>query len=212
MSYGAIALLRAWGKQASENDLGTVLQSLWIAREPLVVANLLRVFAARRVPDFDLRLIDLCHSDDSAVRRNAFVAISNIAHSAVRDFALRQLQTSPDDWLVLSLFHRNYRPRYEHLLFEAAELPHAVCEVHWFLMAFIDLLEMNPGADASRLGPLIYFLTPCEHCRFRAFRLLRRRKSDPAWMVRECRADANEECRELANGDSIDPPTEGGAA
>src|SRR5262249_26052891 len=44
--------LRGWGRHANEADLQIVLQYLWSAWEPRVIANLLRVFAARALPEF----------------------------------------------------------------------------------------------------------------------------------------------------------------
>lgn len=192
-------LMGAWGKEAGEDDLRGVVQVLWGAREPDVTANLLRVFSARPLPDFDSRMIDLCRHDNDMVRRCAFTALANISNLAVRDFALGELYERPNDRHVVALFTKNYRPRDEYLLFEATELPDGQCGAHWFLMNLIELLEENDGADRSRIAPLVYFMTPCENCRFKAFQLLHSQKSAPDWMVEECRDDSNEERYELAH-------------
>ena len=62
------------------------------------------------------------------------------------------------------------------------EFPDDECELHWLLMDAIKVLEKNPEADCSRLGVIAYASTPCEHCRFRAARLLVNQQVAPEWL------------------------------
>jgi hypothetical protein len=190
--------LRGWGRHAKDGDLRTVLQHLWAAREPRVIANLLRVFSARALPAFDARLLGLCRHGDEAVRRRAFAALAQNAHPLVRQFALTQLPKGVPDGSVVALFLNNYHEDDERRILEALELPEDGCEQHWLLMDVLKVLEKNPAADCSRLAALSYARTPCENCRFSAARLLWAQHAAPGWLVEECRYDSNEECRELA--------------
>jgi hypothetical protein len=186
-----------WGRYASEADLLTVLQHLWAEREPVVVANLLKVFLFRAPPEFDARFIELCRHGDKEVRRRAFAALKRVNHPLVREFALAQLASGEHDRSVIALFIKNYRRGDEERILEVMELPDDVCQLHWLLMDVREVLEKNPEADCSRLGVIVYALTPCENCRFFAVRLLHNQQVAPGWLKEECRYDSGKECREL---------------
>jgi hypothetical protein len=191
--------LRGWGIHARAGDLQTVLQRLWGAQEPRIIANLLKVFSARALPEFDTRLIELGRHGDEEVRRRAFAALAQIAHPLVRDFALTELRKGVRHGSVVALFINNYRQGDEQRLLEAMELPDDECELHWLLMDAIKSLEKNPEADCSRLGVIAYASTPCETCRFYAARLLLNQQVAPEWLQEECRYDSGEDCRQLAH-------------
>ena len=193
---------RGWGMHADEADLQAVLQRLRAEQEPRVIANLVKVFSARPLPEFDDRLIELCRHGDEEVRRRAFAALVPNAHPLVREFALTELEKGVRDGSAVALFINNYRQGDEHGILEAMELPDDVCELHWLLMDVIKVLEKNPEADCSRLGVIGYALTPCENCRFHTARLLLKQNAAPGWLTDECRFDSGEDCRKL-----VDTPT-----
>jgi hypothetical protein len=188
---------RGWGMHADETDLQAVLQRLWAEQEPRVIANLVKVFSARPLPEFDARLIELCRHGDEEVRWRAFAALAQNSHPLVREFALTELQNGVRDGSVVALFINNYRRGDEHRILNAMELPNDECELHWLLMDAIKLLEKNPEADCSGLGVLGYASTPCGMCRFRAARLLVNQNAAPGWLTDECRHDSGEDCRKL---------------
>jgi hypothetical protein len=188
---------RGWGMYAKEADLQTVLQRLWAAREPRVIANLLKIFSRRALPEFDARLIELCRHDDEEVRRWAFNALEENAHPLIREFALTELQNGIHDRSVVALFINNYVKGDEHLFLESIEFPKDVDEVHWLLMDVVKVLEENSEAACFRLGVIAYASTPCENCRFHAVRLLLKRQAAPDWLSEECRYDSCKDCREL---------------
>src|SRR5262249_45727192 len=70
---------RGWGIHADETALQAVLQRLWTEKEPRVIANLVKIFRARALPEFDARLIELCLHGDGEVRRQAFAALAQNA-------------------------------------------------------------------------------------------------------------------------------------
>jgi hypothetical protein len=80
------------------------------------------------------------------------------------------------------------------------ELPEDPFERHGLLEDVRNLLEENPSADPSKLGLIVYAETPCEVCRAGIVTLLKARNAAPAWLLEECRDDANEEIRKEALG------------
>ncbi len=198
---------RGWGMHASEPELQAVLQRLWTVREPLVIWNLISVFAARALPEFDARFIEFCRHDDGEIRHKAFHALRKNADPRVRALALAELQEGLRDGYVAGLFINNYQQGDERLILDALELPEDACELHWLLTAVNDVLENNTEADCSQLGVIVYALTPCENCRFHAARRLHQQQRTPAWLREECQFDSAEECRKLVNqlADTTEP-------
>lgn len=187
---------RGWGMYADEPDLRAILSALRAADDPNVIGRLLQVFSNRALPEFDPRLIELCQHDDDNVWCRAFTALALNADAAVRSFALEQLAieaTRP----VISLFARNFRPGDEQRILEAMRLPEEPCELHWLLRDVLDVLERNPEAECSQLAIITYGSTPCQNCRFYAARVLHKQDTAPAWLIEECRFDADERCRRL---------------
>jgi len=199
-------LFRGWGMHADEGDLGMVLQHLLAAQEQKVIVNLLKVFSKRSFPQFDARIIELCHHSGSEVRRWAFNALRENAHPLIRRFASTELEKGTRDGSVVSLFIRNFEHGDEQRILDAIELPDDDCERHWLLMEVIEVLENNPDADCSQLGIISYASTPCGKCRRKSARLLLRQHVAPRWLVEECRFDS---CRELV--DEIVRPTQAGS-
>jgi hypothetical protein len=188
---------RGWGMHAREADLQTVLQRLWIEQEPGVIADLLMVFSARALPEFNARLLEFCRHGDEQIRRRAFWALKQNAHPMVREFALTELRHGLRAGLVAALFINNYQQGDEELILDAMELPDDAWERHGLLMSVIKILEESSEADSSRLGVIGYALTPCQNCRFRAARLLHNQGVAPEWLKFECRLDCEEDCRKL---------------
>jgi hypothetical protein len=183
---------------ADPADLERVLQRLWSSQNQKVIANLLRVFSNRALPHFDARLIGLCQHADADVKRRAFNALEKNAHPLVREFALAELEKGMRTGSFAGLFINNYEAGDEERILEAMQFPDDECELHWFLMDVIKVLEQNPEADCSRLGIVAYALTPCENCRLHAFRRLLSQQVAPEWLKEECLHDSCEECRQLA--------------
>jgi len=193
---------RGWGRSADEANLRIVANHLCAAREPRVIANLLRVFSARALPEFDARLIELCRHDDSTVQRWSWTALAQNTHPQVRDLALAELVQGVSRGGVIGLLARNFEPGDEARILEVFQPPDDEDERHWLLMEVLDVLKVNPEADSSRLGVVVYALTPCGNCRAKAIRILLKQGAAPDWLRDECRYDANEECRELVEADS----------
>lgn len=140
-------MFRGGGMHADPTDLGIVLQRLWAAQEPKVIAKFLTVFSNRALPDFDARLIELCQHSDAEVRQRAFRALEKNAHRLIREFALAELAKGVSDGSVVGLFINNYEQGDERRILEAMEFPADECELHWLLMDVNKVLEKNSQAD-----------------------------------------------------------------
>lgn len=191
-------LLRGWGMYADEADLAIILEHIWDAARPIVIANLLQVFSNRAAAEFDARLIEMCQYGYVSVRRKAIRALENVEHPSIRDFALAELEGGLRGESVVGLFTRNYLPGDEQRIVGGLRLPDDDFELHGLLMDVIKVLEANPDADCTQLGVIAYASTPCENCRADAARLLYRQHVAPRWLSLECPFDSSEECRELA--------------
>lgn len=192
-----VGYFRGWGMHASDDALNAVLEALWSAKCPKVIANYLRVFSNRAMPTFDARMIEFCNHSDDQVRHWAFNALKMNKHRLVREFALTNIQHGLRDRFFGMLFIRNYAAGDENLILEALELPDDVNELHWLLMDVIKVLENNKKADPSKLALIVYAHTPCENCRCDAVKLLQTHDVVPDWLRAECQYDSSEECRKI---------------
>ncbi len=184
---------RSWGIYAQEAALSSVVQNLWASEKPRVIANLLKVFWKRDIPQFDDRLIELCQHSDAEVRRWACNASERLRHPRIRDFAISELESGLREPNVVRLFTRNYEKGDEQRLLDAIELPNDPDVIHGLVADVIKILENNPEADYSQLGIICYASTPCEVCRHHAVRLFHGERVAPAWLTEEWRFDSRRE-------------------
>jgi hypothetical protein len=192
----SVGIFRGWGMYAEQSDLELVLKHLCKTEDPKVIAKLLRVFSNRTLPYFEAGLIELCRHRDADVRRAAFHALEKNAHPLVREFAVSEVAEGVTEH-VIGLFVKNFQPGDEQLILEAIEFPDDEDKLHWLLTDVIEVLENNPQSDCSELAVLTYASTPCQNCRYRSATLLRGQNVAPAWLIEECRYDANDDCRKL---------------
>lgn len=196
---------RGWGRYATETNLLTILEHLWAVREPTVITKLLQVFSNRAYPRFDARLVGLCKHIDAKVRRQAIIALEQVEHPLIRQFALSELKQGGHNGSVVGLFSRNFQQGDEQRILESIEFPADECELHWLLMDVIEVLKTNPNADCSRLGVIAYASTPCENCRYYSARLLHNQHVAPEWLLEECRFDSSERPRNFV-AEITNPP------
>ena len=86
-SKSPFGLFRSWGDHADEADLQQILRHLRASEEPVVIANLLKVFTSRKLPQFDVRclnyastLMPMCESERSMLLRESNIHGSEILH------------------------------------------------------------------------------------------------------------------------------------
>lgn len=188
---------RGWGRWANDNDLETVLERLLSAQEPGIIGNYLRVFSGREFPRIVPELVSLSQHNDPEVRRRAISALENNAHPLVRELAELELKKGLPGGLALGLFIKNYQQGDEQQILESVEIPGDEVQLHYFLMDADKILEANPQADCSKLGMVIYALTPCGNCRGSAARLLHNHNVAPPWLTEECRFDSEPDTQKL---------------
>jgi len=193
------AFLRGWGRYADEGDVRAILSRLLNAQRPAVVANYLRVFSSRPVPDFNEHFLAFAFSEDENVCTRAYAALAQNKHPAIRKFALDNLNERITEPNFLELFIRNFRPGDEGLLLASFRVPEDVVQSHWWLMDLLQILEHNRESKCHELAKRIYRLTPCSSCRHDATKLLISRNVAPRWLIEECRHDAVEDTRKLAD-------------
>jgi hypothetical protein len=189
-SKSPFGLFRSWGVHADEADLQQVLGDLRASEKPVVIANLLKVFTSRALPQFDVRVLELCQHPDAEIRQRAFNTLTRVQDSRIRDFALAEIRKAPLNRFAVALFVRNYQPGDEQRLLDAIDLPEDEWDLHGLLMDVIEIFENNANADPTQLGTIAYAATPCEICRRNAVRVLLRSQAAPAWMTEECRVDS----------------------
>ncbi len=199
--------LRGWGMRAEESSLHPILKRLWREQNPAVIAKVLRTFSNRELPQVDARLIAFANHGDAEVRRWAIRALGQNSHPLVRRLALQKLEIDRTDGAVVKLLVRNFESGDEQRLLDQVDLPLDPCDRHGLLMDLLALLETNESADSSELGLIVYFHTPCQSCRYWMARLLCRVNNAPAWLVDECRGDANEDCHTVDMPDQSDEET-----
>jgi hypothetical protein len=187
--------LRSWGRNASQEALCEFVQHLWAERDTRLLAELLRVFSARPLPEFDSRLIDLGRHEDSGVRERAIVALGQNSHPAVREFALGEAAKGLRDGDVVALFAKNWQRFDERRILECLDPPDELDALHWLLRETSDTLKENADSDPSQLGVICYALTPCAACRHSAAKVLVERRAAPAWLTAECCDDAEADTR-----------------
>lgn len=189
--------LRGWGMRASAADLKTIAERLFSADQPKVVANYLRVFTNRPLPEFDERLLALMSHSDYEVRRWAFAAAAMNSHPTIRQFALAHLADLDEQDSIIRLFIRNFQTGDEELLCSQIRLPEDRGRLHWLLMGAKEVLRENPSARGETLALRVYRCTPCAICRQGAVKFLTARRAVPQWLIDECAYDSNPDARSL---------------
>jgi hypothetical protein len=192
-----IGLFRGWGMYADESELQTILDRLLTCQATNSLVSYLRVFSNRPMPQFDQRVFALLFHEDENVRARAYTAIAQDSHPAIRRFALDHVEQRFTEMNFLELFVKNFQPGDEELLLRHLRIPADQNNCHWLLMDLKKVLHENPGASCRDLALIAYDATPCGECRFHATRLLLDRKVAPAWLIEECRFDAESDTREL---------------
>jgi hypothetical protein len=188
---------RGWGRWADDDALNTVFEHLLAARELKVIANYLKVFSGREFPHIVPELVSLSQHNDPEIRRRAISALENSSHPLVRELAESELSKGLPDGLALGLFVKNYQDGDEQRIIELAEIPKDANQQHWLFQDAVKILEENPKAECSQLAVVIYALNPCCFCRYYAAKLLRDRQVAPAWLIEECRFDAEPDTQKL---------------
>ncbi|SRR5579884_2787069 len=191
----AAALLPLWGRKASESELVRAANDLLRESQPGRLRAYLRLFHRRRFPLDPAPLLALTRSADETTAHLALYALGPVEHPAVRALALDLLERG--DGRGARLLVGNYADgdyaRLERALGSWPDRDH----LHTLGFDLREVVAAHPAPSAAPALLALYERGPCSNCRYGAVVLLQQVASLPAWMVAECRHDANPDLREL---------------
>ncbi len=167
--------------------------------EPEVRAKALKAFCRCAFPYEPDAIIADAGSDFPALRDAAFEALENIRSSAVRAFALKELERGNNN--AIRIFINNYLPEDEQLLTElVAALPVDFQENGTWHGVYSTVLDMKSQGLTAPIPVLlhIYENCYCSLCRCEAIRQLDKRRALGREISEECLFDCCYEARKLA--------------
>jgi hypothetical protein len=129
-------------------------------------------------------------------------ALSQISDPRVRVLGL-EILGDPDRYGArksagAKLLEANYQAGDEAILIDFLRSECDEDARHWIGMSAEDIAEAHLSADSVAVLGALYEHGPCSFCRWRAVSELRKREQLPAWMLEECRYDANLDLGEAA--------------
>jgi len=193
-----------WGEDASENDLARAAADLLTQTDPQVLASYLMLFARRPFPLAPEPLLPLLPHPTRRVRVAAYTALSQVQHPKVRARALEILaNTAVHGWKrarAVDLLDANYEPGDEILFEQLLRKPRNRWEYHALGTGALDVMKAHPDRSGVPALLSLYERGACSFCRERVVVLLRELGEAPAWMLDECRYDANLDLRETVQG------------
>ena len=192
--------LGRWGDDAGDDDLARAAAELLVQTDPQVLASYLMLFARRPFPLDPEPLRSLVQHPIRQVMLAAYRALSQIEHPKVRALALEILaDTSVHGWkraLAINLLNANYEPDDELLFSQLLQRPRGRVEYHTLGLGALAIMESHPDRLGVPALLSLYERGACSHCRERVVELLHDLGEAPAWMLEECRFDANLDLRE----------------
>ncbi len=208
---GGFLLQKQWGKKASDQDLQAVARATMAEQDPKVLARLLKVFISRDWPEDVEYLAGFCNHADRRVNEIAWLAANRISHPAVRALAIEGAKAGFPAPRAIGAFASNYVAGDENTILDAIALSEFETVNHALFQESLDVLKFNAVTDPTRLALAAYRYSPCSYCRSHAVDRLVERNLAPAWLLEECRDDANGLCRKAVEPDSDDESPESDA-
>ncbi len=194
---------RRWGRQATEDELRTIIHRLEAAADPGVRRRYIGCFLDRPLPAAGPILLRLADDPDADVRRSAIWALRGYPHEDVRAFALRRLAAGRADEGEVALLRRNYQSGdHEHV----EPILRAACragDMHSLGMDVLEAFKGNRFPAARDCLLLVYDNTPCSNCRGEAVEWLVEQGVAPEWVLDEGRFDVDPEIRALCGGAKV---------
>jgi hypothetical protein len=189
--------LTTWARQAPEDAVAAVFQSL--LEEPALEckARLLRTFVRTAPPSYDPRLLAMLDSAHAEVRWLTARALSHLAHPDIRRAAFRKLERQElGEGAVRLLKHSQAAGD----LSRVAQLLRPLSgdsDTHSLVYDVLEVVKANTAPDATDALIFVYEQSPCSNCRHDAVEHLVSLETLPAWIEEEARFDALEETRAL---------------
>lgn len=167
----------------------------------------LRVFNLRPFPLDSRRLVELAAAGGEEVRTAALRALRHVRDDAVRAYAVDRLSRAGAGGDEVRLLETNFREGDERRIELLLDGQVDEDDFHWTAHAAVEVYEHNPQADAVPSMLAVYERCRCSICRLGAVEVLVRRQQTPAWMLDECRHDANPDIRETVTSPPQSFPT-----
>ena len=165
---------------------------------------MLQVFFSHSIP-FPLNpepLIVYSKSEDKRLRDTALQVLGSVRNEMVREFALELLRADKDIEYAVYMLISNYEDGDGELLLSALKkLPVGYDKGNWH-MIFSEIIKMFdldvcPNPPYAILN-YIYEQTLCSGCRYKAVRIMGRRRLLTDGLLTECLYDSNEDIRNYA--------------
>jgi hypothetical protein len=188
-----------WGEETSDAELGLAAKGLIAANDPEHQLAHLWIFTERTFPLDANAILSLVNSNDRRVGRAAMTALEKICHPAVRELALRSIETRAQcRGQAIALIAGNFEPGDHRLVlrwFRDEQDPDSRHALGLDLRAF---LERHPDEE-TRVPMLIalYEHGPCSFCREDAVKRLLELNALSSELRTECAWDANFDIRDL---------------
>lgn len=194
----------AWGRHASGAELTLVATAMFMESHPGRLQKFLRVFRGRALPHFDARLLALADHPEPDVREAAIAALANCTNPLVRDLAVHRIGLGRLLEGELKLLTLNYRPGDSHLIEAALVTPEDADTLHRIVHDLERVITANNDAGLADVMLFVYENSPCSYCRGDVVKALIGTATIPRWVRDECRYDASEEIRGIAEGSAAD--------
>jgi hypothetical protein len=192
-----------FGRYALPEELETVYSCLLNESEDVVRTRLLWVFRRTPMPQLSDLLFSWAVGENEDLRKASIAALAQVSDLRVHNLA--RLKASNREILgvdneVLDLFLHNYQDEDARLIMQALASLNLETEedCHSLGYSLIKLAEKQDAAELSDALKWAYENTPCTNCRHRIVILLDRFQQLNETLLYECRYDANEDIRELA--------------
>lgn len=191
---GARSLLWRWARVATAEELVTVANDLLAEGDPQRRNVYLRVFAERAFPLDPTPLLALVRDRSRRIAAPAINALAKIEHADVRALALELLASGRGDGS--RLLAANYQAG-DFALVERLLLTWDDREaLHDLGFGLRHMVAGQPQPEACAALFALYEHGPCSFCRHHTVELLAGLGALPAWLIAECRWDANRGVRE----------------
>lgn len=183
----------SWGRRATPEELKRAAQDLLAETEPKRITQMLKIFTKTPFPLHPAPLLEWAKSDDEQLFWFAQMALAEIRHPAVREFAMELLRGGQERDLphAVSMLIPNYVLGDEILVLQAlAHLMPTPFYRHGLCLEAKLFDETHPSSQSIELLSIIYRETNCGVCRGGAVSRLEELNAVPLWMQAELPFDA----------------------
>lgn len=195
-------LSRKLARNGTQEEIAAYARAYHEEQDPQKRREALIVFRECPYPDDPAPIIEDALSQNEDLAVSARMALAEIRHPAVKQFALEQIKSGKDfmDWFDVIL--RNYENADEALLYSLVEklmLRGDQDGIHHCGIGIMNMFDDKTGdCPPNNLLPILYEATPCAECRYDILRLMGKRRMLTEEVLTECLDDSNDDIRNYA--------------